>query len=345
MQTSCIRNGLIAFCLVVSPVLVSQSLAENGTPSVLSRVQTVDDPELGELLRAALEQPKGVDDQLKTTRAVTESYAKIKLLDRQIEEAQQRIKSVAGPAELRHELVLAAAELESRRVMELANLREVMGIIPKHAFGRTVLWNLKTWLHLDVLDNRVYVLESVPPFSEDQTRMTYRAAGMMSPEGALDYIAQWVKDSQALPIRVDIHRMAQGISLSEQLKDRIVELIRKANLEMQAEVHLVQRVQPDRQTFTLEVRGGEIREQHWAGGRARGSTFKGISGTGATEYAGYIRSLLMTPEYVPATFRVVYTPQSSEAAKQCATGIEEAAKSLGIQEFVEVVQTVDERLR
>jgi len=48
---------------------------------------------------------------------------------------------------------------------------------------------------------------------------------------------------------------------------------------------------------------------------------------------------------VPASFDIVYASQSSEIAGQVARTIEEVAKSLGIQEFVEVVQTTDERAR
>jgi hypothetical protein len=48
---------------------------------------------------------------------------------------------------------------------------------------------------------------------------------------------------------------------------------------------------------------------------------------------------------VPASFDILYTSQSSETAGQVARMIEEVAKSLDIQEFAEVVQTVEERAR
>ena len=113
-------------------------MAQNQIPSILDRVQKVEDPELGELIRVAVENLKAryhTDEEMvgKKIKEVTQSYAQIRLLDQQIAEVTRKAKLVeeTGPGELRYELLLAKTELESKRMTEIANLREMMFIIPK----------------------------------------------------------------------------------------------------------------------------------------------------------------------------------------------------------------------
>ena len=74
-------------------------------PSVLDRVQRVDDPELGELIRVAMavEGRENLDQKqrLELIRKVTLGYAQIKLLDQQIAEVSRKIEAEKGPAEMR----------------------------------------------------------------------------------------------------------------------------------------------------------------------------------------------------------------------------------------------------
>ena len=98
----------------------------------------VEDPELGDLIRLAVENLKAryhADEEMvgKKIKEVTQSYVQIKLLDQQIAEVTRKARSVeaTGPSELRYELLLAKTELESKQLTEIANLREMMFIIPK----------------------------------------------------------------------------------------------------------------------------------------------------------------------------------------------------------------------
>ena len=138
MRTEKIKKSLCVLCLSLSVVVGAVAMAQNQIPSILDRVQKVEDPELGELIRVAVENLKAryhTDEEMvgKKIKEVTQSYAQIRLLDQQIAEVTRKAKLVeeTGPGELRYELLLAKTELESKRMTEIANLREMMFIIPK----------------------------------------------------------------------------------------------------------------------------------------------------------------------------------------------------------------------
>ena len=133
MKTEKIKKLLCVLCLSLVMVLGAAAIAQSQTPSILERAQKVEDPELGDLIRLALENRKEVSKEgaFHIVRQITQSFAQIKLLDLQIEQLAQKAEATRGPADMRYELLLAKAELESKRATELANLREMVGIIPK----------------------------------------------------------------------------------------------------------------------------------------------------------------------------------------------------------------------
>jgi hypothetical protein len=132
MRKEKIKKLLCVLCLGLPMVLGALASAQSDTPSVLDRVQKVEDPELGDLIRLAMENRKvSKEEAFDLVRQITQSFAQIKLLDIQIEQIAHKAEATTGPAEMRYELLLAKAELESKRAMELANLRELAGIVPK----------------------------------------------------------------------------------------------------------------------------------------------------------------------------------------------------------------------
>nr|MBP7053262.1 hypothetical protein [Phycisphaerae bacterium] len=125
MKAEWTRNLLCLLCLSVATVAAGQG----SVPSVFERVQRIDDPELGELIRVVLDKNANLtqESKLELMRKVTLSYAQIRLLDQQITEVSRNLESAPGPADVRYELAMARAELESKLTAELTNLREVMG--------------------------------------------------------------------------------------------------------------------------------------------------------------------------------------------------------------------------
>ena len=117
-----IKKVLRVLCLGLPMILGAAASAQVETPSVMSRVHTVEDPELGDLIRLAMENrpTTSKDDVYDVFRQITQTYAQIKLLDLQIEQIAQKAGTTSGPVEMRYELLLAKAELESKRTTELA---------------------------------------------------------------------------------------------------------------------------------------------------------------------------------------------------------------------------------
>ncbi|GAJ01447.1 unnamed protein product, partial [marine sediment metagenome] len=190
MKSMLRKIRLCGYCLVLLlGGLVSVVIAQEPT-SIFSRLQIIDDPELGELIRIAIANtPEAAEaaEFLRTysdreqymklkrkadranariARLVTEAYAQISLLDTQIEQIDKKINLSEKDEAIRTELVLAKAEFEARRTATLAELREIMNIVPKHAFGRKQVGTLKTWLALDVIGNSVYMLTFSRPYNE-----------------------------------------------------------------------------------------------------------------------------------------------------------------------------------
>jgi hypothetical protein len=318
----------VGLCWVGLPLRAQQQ-----TGSVLSRVQTVEDPELGDLIRVAIENYRRMpvsrppaerqQEELKIVQEVTESYARIKLLDEQIERTTRKAAEVTG--EVRQEMFLARAELESKRMIELGKLRQIMGVIPAHAFGRRPVSELKTWLHLDVVGDRIVV-------SVSRQSMGYSPAGVMAKNTAVEYVAKQMKGESRLPIRIDIHRTVDGLPLSEQLESEITQLIKKSNLQMQAEIHLeeVHQAFYGRELFVEEGKVGRSRRE--PGNRP--SYLNDI--IEPNNLARTVESWIVGPKSVPAVFTISYIRGDEETADKVSQTVMETAKRLGLSEFVQV---------
>lgn len=343
MKTEWNSRSLHVSGMLLSVFLATAAVAQQGAsnaqarsgesgkmPSMLSRVQMVDDPELGDLLRVALEREHTPDVTLQIVREVTESYAQIRLLDRQVEEIEARIKSGAGAADVRHEMVLAKAELESKRLVELAHLRQVMGVIPRHALGRQNAWNLRAWVRLYALDDQVYVIELIPPFTEEESLVTHKPLGLMSPDKALSYLAQRLQEKDRLPIRITIDRNVAGMPLSDELEKKAVDLVRKAGAEMEAEVYLRGGVLRGHDA-EVRIQPGQTRLVSSLSGRQSIFDFN-------TGREGVIAGILARPENLPARFTLSYPDPEWRAAEQITSLIEKVAQQMGLARYVAIVQ-------
>jgi hypothetical protein len=354
-----------SLCLACAGLLFALSAVAGAeaVPSVLSRVQRVDDPDLGDLIRVAMERPGQAEDRLRTVRVVTESYAQIKLLDQQIEQLEARIASIRGPVEVLQELRLAKIELESRRIIELAKLREAMGVIPQHALGRKSLQDLKTWLALDVLGDRVYVLEHKQPFSGRSDERSYIPIGLWPEQQVYDYVARRLVRKDGLPIRIDIARTSDGVVLSQSLERGVIESIKGAGLLMDAEVHLDDVARQGHQEYRIILKQPcapeplgdgygeygygemmmdqmyEMEYQHmmgfmWGGGEERDDL------TDANAIRQYVRDVLTGPGRLPARFIIEHDPANEDLAGEAVGAATDVAADLGLADFVQVTRTL-----
>jgi hypothetical protein len=330
-------------------------MAQNKTPSILDRVQNESDPELGELIRAAIEREQKLPksqrtEPLELIRKITISYTQIKLFDRQIAEISRRLEEVSGPAELRYELLLSKTELEAKLRTELANLRELMGIIPRHAFDKQPIKSLSSWIVLRVLDQGVYVLNYLQPFDEWWARQRLKSHGLQSRKEVLDYVRELLKDPNNFPIRIDASYNAEMSNAVKDLHDKVVSLITEANCQMEAEVNLklIEWGRSGESPFFL--RNGTISTLYPSGVQIQrpdgGPKFLTTGVVDPNDLDQHIQWRLLKPKNVPLKFRIEYDETSAALAGQTADKVRAVARDLGISELVEVerilVETVPE---
>ena len=350
MQARWIKKSV---CLLLCFGLAAAAMGQGDTLSVLDRVQNVDNPELGELIRVALENQTKLDksdrtEPLEIMRKVTISYVQIKLLDQQIAEVSRKIKAETDPDELQYELLLAKTELESKLMTELANLREIMGIIPRHAFDKKPVKSLNTWLRLNVIGESVYVLDTLKPFSEYWARLRHKSTGLLSEREILDYIRERLNNKNNLPIRIDIYHTSDMSSAAEDLHGKVVSLITEANAQMEAEVRTELSSWVGSGVSTFFIREGTISTLH-----PGGTQLKRPDGgpkplaTGVVEpndLEQHIMWRITKPKNVPLKFRVEYDETSTALARQTTDKVSAIVKDLGISELVEVERILVEKV-
>ena len=340
MKTKWIKTLLCLFCLGLPATLTAVALAQNKTPSILDRVQREEDTELAELIRMAIENREDISKEatFELIRRVTQSYAQIKLLDLQIAEVSRKIESQTGPAEMRYELLLAKAELESKRAAETADLRDVMGIIPRLPFGEQPIKTLNAWISLQIISERVYVLDGQKPFHEWWARRRWKIAGWLTKKETLDYVRGRLKDENSLPIRFSIHYNPETKGASEDLRSKIISLARETNSQIDTEVRLerIEFVGSGISTFFL--RQSKITTfytnavQRPDGGPKPLTT----SLVNPNDLEQHILWRLTKPRNVPLTFRIEYDEASALLAKLVADTTRDVVKRFGIAELVDV---------
>lgn len=278
----------LAICCLtlLLPALTNIAVAEK-QQSILDRVQTVDDHELGQLIGIAianLPESKAANRKISTSidyserqklkfelrqaeeaarskaiRRVTEVYSQIKLLDTQIVQIDLKIKSLQKTEMIRTELELAKADLNAKRAMKLAELREILNIVPKHAFGRKPVHTLNSWITLDVIDESVYVFDGSKPYRRGITLPdSYKPIKLTSPDGAIKYLKGLIKKPDNFPLRVDIARDVTGSKLSQQLHKKIIQLITDTNMQLEAEVHLEEKIRSGKSGIGWYLWDGKI---------------------------------------------------------------------------------------
>lgn len=354
------KGGLVCGVFLLLAGLTG-SLTAKEQVSVLSRVQTVDDRELGELIRVALENlseskrlakihpnSKNYEEQreavetakLETVRLVTEAYAAIKLLDSQVEQTDAKLHSSGLPEPLARELILAKAELESQRETKLAQLREVMRIIPRHVLGRKPVNQLNGWLKLDVIGDQICVFNCSKPFQEYAYSMRHHFVKLASEAEVIAYTADFMMKKDHLPVRVDISRNIDGIKLSEKLQKKLLNSIKTLNLEMEAEVHLDEGIRGEPGQTKLYIEKGTIstsfRSRRIGGNRIVRELTNPID---PNDFNMYFRDWVVgRPGQLPLRIRIEHDQESMDLTLRVVEEMKETVKELGIENFVEITQ-------
>ncbi len=335
MQTRQIKNLLCFICLSVTTVVAGQGKM----PSVFERVQRIDDPQLGELIRVVLDNHANADqkEKLELIRKVTLNYAQIRLFDQQIGEISRKLASTPGPAEVRYELAMARTELESKLMMELTNLREVMGVMPKFPFDKQPVESLHTWLRLNPIEGgRVYVLDTRKPIIEYWAYSRFESLGLMPRQEVLDLIRQRLKDPNSLPAKLEI---LWTNNEAEDLRDETLELVREMGIATKTEVRLGKNDFIGSGEAPFFVRQGKITTLYPVPVlRPDGGPYDFIS-TGPVAPQELDQHVLWRITYqwnLPFTFRIEHDQVNSDLAQRIVDQIKTIAEGLGVSDLVGV---------
>ena len=344
MRTEKIKKSLCVLCLGLSVVFGAAAIAQSQTPSILDRALRVEDPELGDLIRLAMENRGGSGRVGKAeasdiVRKVTQTYSQIKLLDLQIEQISQKAKATTGPAEMRYELLLAKAELESKRTTELANLREMVGIVPKLPLAVQPIETLNSFISLEIIGKRLFVLECQKPFIDYWVVQRWKVAGFLSEKETLNYLRGKLKDADNLPIRIEIYCSSDTQNTARDLRNKIISVAKETNSQMDAEVRLssaTDTVGDGNATFYL--REGEITTFHThAMKRPDGGPEPLTSGlVNLKDLEQHILWRLTKPKNVPLTFRIEHDRTSASLARKVADKARTVVRRLDIGELAYV---------
>jgi len=242
---------------------------------------------------------------------------------------------------------VAKAELESKPPTKKVNPPEA-GITPKRPLEKQAVPSLNTWLRLNVIDQRVYVTDTVgKPFIDNWSECRFKSMGLLSDQETLDHVRERLKDKGSLPIRIDILYTRESSSAAEGLRGAIVKLAYENNCEMQTEVRFTLLTWIGSGTSIIFLRGGEMRTLYPRSVQ-RPDGAPGRLATGRidpNDLQQHIVWRLMYPGNVPLTFRIEYDEASANRAKQVADTVKATAKELGIAELVQVTGALVEPIQ
>ena len=340
MRTEQIKKLLYVFCLSMAVVLTSVAAAPGDTPSVINRVQQVEDPELGDLIRLAMENRKGIrkEEAFDIVRQITQSFAQIKLLDLQIEQIAQKAEATTGPAEMRYELLLAKAELESRRTMELANLRELAGIVPKLPLAVQPIQTLNTYVSLQMIGERLLVLDCQKPFIDYWVVQRWKLAGWLSQKETLDHLRKRFEGENNLPMRIHVYYDPDTYDAARDLRNKIISVAKDTNSQMDTEVRLEEITFVGSGNATFYLRQDKITTFSTdAMKRPDGGAEPLDTGlVNPDDLEQHILWRLTKPKNVPLTFRIEYDQASASLARKVADTARAVVKRLGVGELADV---------
>jgi hypothetical protein len=354
----------VCMCLMSGPLVIAADSEKQG--SILNRLQTIDDDELGQLIRIALanlpetkelmdpsisgdrqeenEQLKyeirKAEETAKVIRRVTEVYSQIKLLDTQIEHTEEKINSLKQNSAVRIEMILARAELDSNRTTKLAELREIMNILPKHAFGRKPVTDLKSWFKLDVIDDYVYIVKRLKPYYYSYNYRSFNRFGRytgsdpvkcMSEEDAIRYVHELIKKQDQLPLRVDISRNASGRKLSKQIRERIIKMVTNENMQLEVEVYLEEKARSSVYKRDYFVKDGKTYYSFDRLKRDRPTNLRGSFEDEVSEHLKYVGS-----RSLPVKYKIEYDAEGKDLAFRAKEALKETAKKYSVTQFVEI---------
>jgi hypothetical protein len=230
---------------------------------------------------------------------------------------------------------------ESQSPTERTNPGETTGSLTRPPSRTQSTASLNAWVRLQVLEQRVVVLDALKPFTDYWPMARHKAVGAFSEKETLDYLQGRLKDKKSLPIRIHMYYQPETQSATEDLRRKIIALAREANADVDTEVRL------EAITFTgsgespFYVRAGKITTFYPQPVlRPDGGPQPLTSGlVDPDDLEQHILWRLTKPKNLPLIFRIEYDEASSTLAKQVADTAKAVAKRVGLVDLVSVAGT------
>lgn len=329
-------------------VLAAGMTAAGAAGTVLERVRKVEDPQLAELIEITRENypqisvsglSEGAESHRieyentiglhQAIRTVTEKYAQIRLLDNKIEELDKKHAGVTGGQPILSELVVAKASLEAERLSCIAALREAMHLVPWTPFGTKEFHELKTWVHLEVLEDTVRVLNFGKPRREHLYQNSAEEAPLMTPEGAVQYVLELAGRKEDLPIRITFSALSEnGESLAREMQDTMKSLIQQAGVAY--ETDLAGRIDK------VEIRRLRLQNHNRDQVIELSNTRQGYP---VDSYVRTVRSMLLRPGTLPMVIEIrPCRDELREDYVKLITGLRQVVEELGVEKYVQIVE-------
>jgi len=219
--------------------------------------------------------------------------------------------------------------------------RSAAGVAPRTPFGKLPVETLNAWVKLQVLEQRVLVLETQKAFSENWAFARHQVVGLWSEQETLDFLQGRLKDGKSVPIRLHIFFLPELKDAAEELRQKICTLAQEGKVDTETEVRMEQSVWVGSGESPFYLRAGQIRT-YYPGSMPRpdGGRRSLTSGlVDPNDLEQHILWRLTMPKNVPLTFRLEYDEASYPLAKQVAGTAKAVAKRVGLTELVGVAGT------
>jgi hypothetical protein len=233
---------------------------------------------------------------------------------------------------------LAAALVLGAVLTSTAIAQEAAGATSRTPFGKLPVETLNAWVKLQVLEQRVLVLETLKAFSENWAFARHQVVGLWSQKETLDYLRGRLKDGKSVPIRLHIFFLPELKDAAEELRQKICTLAREAKVDAETEVRMEQSVWVGSGESPFYLRAGQIRT-YYPGSMPRpdgGRRWLTNGLVDPNDLEQHILWRLTMPKNVPLTFRIEYDEASYLSAKQVAETARAVAKRVGLTELVGV---------
>jgi hypothetical protein len=197
---------------------------------------------------------------------------------------------------------------------------------------------LNAWVSLQVLEERVVVLDTLKPFSDYWPKKRHQVVGALSEKETLDYLRRRLQDKESLPIRIHVYFPPETRSAAEDLRQQIFALAREANAERDIDVRLEPSAYVGSGESPFYLREGKITTFYpHIMPRPDGGPKPITSGlVEPDDLEQHILWRLTMPKNLPLTFRIEYDEASSALAKQVADTAKAVAKRVGLTDLVGV---------